>query len=466
MAANMRAILGGKSGGGEPPKDDGWEHATPELDDSRLPEWASELKCDKKGNIENTFGNACVILMRADEWRGLRFDEFRGEPCLVSAPEVPGFDRPKDGPLDDYSIAHIWQWISLRFGIGIGVTSLESAAIVASKAKGRAFHPVRDYLRGLEWDGVARLDSWLTKYASVAPNEYTSAVGRMWLIGAVARTMKPGAICKTMPILEGPQDAGKSTLLRAVCPRPEWFSDTPIDIGKQGADKYQVLRGKLIVEIPELDGFRGKDARSAKAFFSSPVDNFRASFGKRNQDVPRQCVFAGTTNEERYFQDHSGNVRFWPVRVGEIDVPGLELVRDQLWAEALDYYTHGAPWHITDPATIALARAEQEAREEEDPWLAPIVEWLKSPIAVSMTREGVTTHQVMTFALAMQKDKPEKTAEMRVGIILRKLKFKEKAGHHRPRIYVPTVEIVATRAAPAWPSPGEHSDFGPEEYDL
>lgn len=435
----LRQKLGGSGGGdlppGEPPP---WEGAPNPPDEGRLPEWAPELRTDKKGNIESTFGNACVILMRSDEFRGLRFDEFRGEPVLVNAPPVPLFDRPKDGVIDDYSIAYIWQWISLRFGIGIGVTSLESAVLVASKAKGRAYHPVREYLRSLEWDGERRLDSWLTDYAGVAKSEYTMAVARMWLIGAVARTMKPGSICKTMPILEGPQDGGKSTLLRTICPKPEWFSDTPIDIGKQGADKYQVLRGKLIVEIPELDGFRGKDARSAKAFFSSPVDNFRASFGKRNQDVPRQCVFAGTTNEERYFQDHSGNVRFWPVRVGNIDIAGLAAVRDQLWAEALDYYNHDAPWHITDPATIALARAEQEAREEEDPWLAPISDWVRlNPVTVG---SGVTTHQVMTSALNMLKDKPGKADEMRTGIILRKLGFKEAPGRNRPRKYQLKVE--------------------------
>lgn len=458
----LRRRLGGAGGGEEPPP---WPGAPEPPDEGRLPDWAAELlKTDKKGNIENTFGNAVVILMRSDEWRGLRFDEFRGEPFLVNAPEVPGFDKPKDGPLDDYSVAHMWQWISLRFGIGIGITVLETAALVASKAKGRAYHPVRSYLKALEWDGVHRLDSWLTDYAGVVSNEYTSAVGRMWLIGAVARTMKPGSICKTMPILEGAQDSGKSTLLRNICPKPEWFSDTPIDIGKQGADKYQVLRGKLIVEIPELDGFRGKDARSMKAFISSPVDNFRASFGKRNQDVPRQCVFAGTTNEERYFHDMTGNVRFWPVRVGAINVEGLLAVRDQLWAEALDYYMHGAPWHIIDESTIAIARSEQEAREEEDPWLGPVSEWLRNPLNAHIVSNGFTSHQVLSGALDMHKDKQDRSAETRIGSVLKKFKYSNANSADRPRKY--SLMKGAVALAPVKTETKQEDDFGPEEYGI
>lgn len=429
----LRRRLGGGGGGEEPPP---WEGAPEPPDLGKLPEWAAELDTDKKGNIENTFGNAVVILQRSDEWRGLRFNEFRQEPVIVGAPEVPLFDKPKDGPVDDYSIAHIWQWLALRWKVRIGVSVLETAVVVASKAKGRAFHPVRDYLRGLEWDGVRRIDQWLVTYAGAQDSEYVRSIGRMLMIAAVARVMQKMSICKTMIILEGDQDAGKSTLLRRLCPNDDWFSDTPVDLGKTGPDRYQVLRGKWIIEIPELDGFRGKDARSIKSFVSSAVDNYRASFGRRNQDVPRQCIFAGSTNENHYFHDSTGNVRFWPVRVGNaIDFVGIERDRDQLWAEALSYYQDGAAWHITDANIKAQAKAEQEEREEEDVWTGKFRSWLMSPLGSADARKGVTTGHVLTDAIglgARDQDRPEQT---RIGIIMRKFGFERVPGSKDPRKY-------------------------------
>lgn len=437
----LRSILGG--GGGEPP-DDGWERATPpDPTETELPEWASELDTSKKGEIQQTVTNAVAIFQRSEEWRGLRFDEFRNEPVCVGAPPVPLIDPPKPGPVDDYAVTHATQWLALRWGIRLSPRTIGADVIeVAAKAKGRAFHPVRDYLKGLEWDGVRRLDTWLHDYAGAPGTSYVGTVGRLWMIAAVSRVMRERSVVKSMLILEGPQNAGKSTLLRLLCPFPDWFSDTPIDLGRAGADKYQVLRGKWIVEIPELDGFRGKDSRSIKSFISSPVDNYRKSFGKKNEDVPRQCVFAGSTNESHYLQDRTGNVRFWPVRIQRARFDEVERDRDQLWAEAVSYYIDGCAWHITDEQTQAAAARETERRQEDDPWMGALITWFQSPYGRALCLAGVTTGQILGMALSLPEERKGRSEETRLGILLRDLGFREIPGRHRPRLYRITSEQI------------------------
>lgn len=398
------------------------------------PSWMAGLDMSPKGTLKDSLGNGAIILQRSPEWSGLKYDEFRGEPTLSNPPHIEGFDPPKAGPLDDYSIAFISQWLAKRHRVRLGVQNAAGAAIVASKAKGRSVHPVREYLRGLAWDGAPRVERWLSNYAGTVDGEYVRAVGRMWMIAAVARVMQRLSICKTMLILEGPQDAGKSTLLRRLCPVPEWFSDTPIDLGA-GKDQYQALRGKWIVEIPELDGFRGKDATRIKSFVSSPVDNYRKSYGRTNEDVPRQCIFAGTTNEEHYFHDSTGNVRFWPVKVGKVDFAGIERDRDQLWAEALAMYLDGAAWHISDARLADLAREEQAEREEEDVWGAKLDEWLRAPLGAKAARAGVSTSDVLHDAIGLPTKDQDRGAQTRIGIVMKKFGFTRVLGTHRPRKY-------------------------------
>lgn len=419
------------------------------------PAWMAGLDIGKGNRPRDSVGNASIILQRSPEWSGLRFDEFRGEPTLSKAPGIAGFDPPRDGPLDDYSIAYIGQWLALRWQVRVGPMVAAGAAIVASKGKGRAVHPVREYLRGLQWDGVPRVEKWLQTYAGAKESTYVDAVGRMWMIAAVARVMQKMSICKTMLILEGKQDAGKSTLLRRLCPNPEWFSDTPVDLGG-GKDKYQTLRGKWIVEIPELDGFKGKDATRIKSFVSSPVDNYRKSYGKTNEDVPRQCIFAGTTNEEHYFHDSTGNVRFWPLRAGEVDFAAIERDRDQLWAEALSMYLDGSQWHISDARLATLAREEQAEREEEDVWGSRLDEWLRSPLGGADAAAGITTSRVLADAIGMPAKDQGRSEQTRIGVLMKKFGFVRVAGSDRPRRY---------RIERNLETPPVAGDFGPDTYD-
>ena len=169
-----------------------------------------------------------------------------------------------------------------------------------------------------------------------------------------------------MMVLEGTEGIGKSSALRTLA--GEWFSDTPLDLNSK--DTYQALRGMWVLELAELDSLERAAASRVKAFCSSPVDRYRPSYGRMTQDFPRQCVFAGTTNEREYLTADHGNRRFWPVTCGRIDLEALARNRDQLLAEALHLYREGTTWWIDSKSDIAtFAREQQAEREVHHPWL-------------------------------------------------------------------------------------------------
>jgi putative DNA primase/helicase len=152
-----------------------------------------------------------------------------------------------------------------------------------------------------------------------------------------------------------------------------WFADTALDFGNK--DAAQNLPGKWIYEIGELQGFNRGDVTRIKAFISSQKDSFRPSYGRRTEDFPRGCVFVGTTNDEHYLTDTTGNRRYWPVSCGKVNIAALEHDRDQLWAEAVARYQAGERWWL-EGAEEQLARAEQAEREAEDPWKAELEAFL------------------------------------------------------------------------------------------
>jgi putative DNA primase/helicase len=172
---------------------------------------------------------------------------------------------------------------------------------------------------------------------------------------------------------------------------PEWFSDEISDLGSK--DSAQDLRGKWIIELAELSAMKRGDIERTKAFMSRGVDHYRPSYGRRSQDFPRQCVFAGTTNAETYFGDETGNRRFWPVKVGAIDITGLREERDQLWAEAVVAFKAGEKWWLT--AEVEKAAAEEQAeRRIADPWEQPLLEWAGRQVNPVSIPEALTALSV------------------------------------------------------------------------
>lgn len=230
-------------------------------------------------------------------------------------------------------------------------------------AQTNRYHPVRDYLQSLQWDGKPRVDNWLSTYAGAEDSYVHREFGRVTLLGAVWRVMQPGCKFDTMLVLEGAQGTFKSSLVRAL--GGEWFADG-LGLGSDAKVTIEKTGGRWIVEIPELSGMSRRDTEAIKAQLSTQEDISRLAYGRFTSEVPRQFILIGTTNDGRYLRDLTGNRRFMPVAVGEIDLEGFRRDRDQIWAEAYARVAKGEHAYLPQAAAQEAIEA-QERRLVEDP---------------------------------------------------------------------------------------------------
>ena len=319
-------------------------------------------------------------------------------------------------------------------------TALMREAFCAAALR-REFHPVVDYLGGLVWDGVPRADSILLRYAGAADTALNRALGRRWLRSCVARVLEPGCKVDTVLILVGPQGAGKSSFFRSMMPKREWFSDTPIDFSHK--DAYAQMQGIWVYELAELGGMRARDAETIKAFLAAGVDRFRPPYARNVVELTRQNVFVGSTNEDEFLDDPTGARRFWPVRVGEVDLEALEADRDQLWAEVYEEMTPGVgrplpPWWLSPEEDAELAE-DQVVYTRGDPWGDIVAAWTSPQhvteigVTAADLRDGVTVAHVLGAVLAIDVGQQHKAAAMRVAGILTRLGWRKKKGSFNGR---------------------------------
>jgi putative DNA primase/helicase len=359
--------------------------------------WAARL-IRKKDEIQPILANVVTIVANEPTWAGLlTFDELQQSILTMRSPPWDPDDAPAPIPPGEWTQtddARLVCWLSRHVNITVPPALVRDAVDVV--ARQRTLHPVRDYLQGVSWDGVPRLDSWLTDYLGVRPTRYSSAVGRMFLISAVARAMQPGCKVDTMPILEGPQGALKSTAVRTLFGAP-YVSDTPINF--EDKDRFVALRGRWCIEMAELDGLDRGDINRIKSYLSSAQDDFRPPYGRYMARFPRQCVFFGTVNGSDYLRDPTGGRRFWPVRVAKtkpIDIDALARDRDQLWAEARFLHEDGKAWW--PPAELlADFEQQQQGRVKSDEWQGAIEKWVAD-------RAFVTVGEVLSFALGIHEE--------------------------------------------------------------
>lgn len=247
--------------------------------------------------------------------------------------------------------------------------------VVNDAAFDNKFHPVRDYLDELEWDGIPRLQTWTSRYLGADDTELHRAVGSLLLTAAVRRIKSPGCKFDEMVILEGEQGRGKSSALAILAVRDEWFTDD-LPLNADSKRLMEALLGRWMVEAGELQGMRRGDTDALKGILSRTTDKSRLSYDRTVTELPRQCVIVGTTNSAQYLKDHSGNRRFWPIRTGTVDLPAIAMDRDQLWAEAVHREASGASIRL-DPALYTVAAEAQQARLLDDPFadvLTPFLE--------------------------------------------------------------------------------------------
>jgi len=344
--------------------------------------------------------NVILAFRHAPELAGLvRFNVFSHQ---IELNQPPPWCASRTGLWTDDDDTAALGWLQTR---GVDVRQRHVVRDVVSMiAKDYMYHPVRNYLHGLVWDGAPRLRIWLAEYlnAEAADPLYLGAVGQKFLLSAVARIENPGCQADHVLVLEGPQGAGKSSVARTLAVNSMWFTDDMPDIHSKDA-AIQVC-GRWIVELAELAALRRSEIEGMKAFLTRPRDVYRPPYGRSTIEVPRQCVFIATTNEAHYLRDSSGNRRFWPVRCGQIDLGGLHRDRDQLWAEALAAYRAGTIWHLTQEEA-ALAAREQSARVLVTELEVIVREYLAGKEAAGI-RE-IDTGTVMSEALHMEREKPE-----------------------------------------------------------
>ncbi len=224
-----------------------------------------------------------------------------------------------------------------------GLPSMPRAALIEAiqtVAHARRFHPIREYLEGVKWDGKSRIDKWLMYVIGDSPQslpkpmvEYLEIVGRCWLLGMIKRAIDPGCKFDYCPVLEGVGGLRKSTLVEVLA-GSSYYSDTPFDVG-HGKEAQEQVQGVWLYEVAELSNFSKAEVGAIKGFISSKVDRYRVAYGVTVGSFPRQCVLVGTTNENTYLRDRTGNRRFWPIPVKHvINTEWIEKYRDQLMAEA------------------------------------------------------------------------------------------------------------------------------------
>lgn len=358
--------------------------------------------------IANHQGNIRLALKKLGV--RVRFEEF-GASCLIEG--LDGF-----GPhLGDAAMTRLWLTIAERYGVKAGKDFFWS--VVEDAARRDGFHSVVEYLDGLEWDGVSRIDDWLGTYMGAISDDYTRHVGALWLIAGVRRVRQPGCKFDEMVILESEQGKDKSTALAILAVREEWFSDD-LPLGVDAKVIIERTQGRWIVEAAELDGMGKKDVEGLKAMLSRRRDRSRMAFGRMTHDAPRQFVVIGTTNGQQYLRDSTGNRRFWPVRVDNVNIEALRRDRDQLWAEAAAREAAGDSIRLNKDLW-KFAAVEQSKRRLLDPYFVALDEALGDQTGKIRTRD-------VWLIVGVPVDRRTPQHEQRVGEAMRELGFERKQG--------------------------------------
>ncbi|MBS1819290.1 MAG: hypothetical protein JSU08_15250 [Acidobacteria bacterium] len=356
----------------------------------------------------------------------LSFDEF-AERMLIS------HGGRESALLDDAEVEELWLRIDEEHHFR--PTYEFFYKVVRSLARKNAFHPVREYLDQLTWDGVPRIDSWLSTYAGAVIDgqdaaeteehrRYLAAVSALPLMAGVKRIYEPGAKYDEMLVMESTQGKNKSTAIQALSPRQEWFSDDlPLNVTSK--ELIERTLGKWIIEASDLAGKRKTEIEHLKATMSRQVDGpARMAYARQPVERKRHFILIGTTNNSEYLNDATGARRFWPVQITEFDIAALKRDRDQLWAEARNRVKAGAEIRM-EQGLWKIAERQQEARQELDPW-EPLIHTYVFGDEVKVRGDGrraVTTEELYAL-LNIEPARRDRAAASRVSQIMQRLGFK------------------------------------------
>ena len=323
-------------------------------------DWQNQLELDRTGGVKDTLTNICIILRHDPNLQNIVFNQFKS--MLDVTGKLP-WPQVKPG-WSDTDVACAKLYFEKTYGIW-SPTKFKDALLAVTSAE-RLYHPIKEYLATLSWDGVPRLETLLGDYLGAEDTPYVRAVTRKTLVAAVARIYRPGIKFDSLLVLNGEQGMGKSTLFAIL--GKEWFSDSLSISDMKDKTAPEKLQGYWILEISELNGIKKVDVEVVKSFITRTDDKYRHAYGTTVESHPRSCVIVGTTNSDSGFlRDVTGNRRFWPVNVvGFGKHHPWELTEvDQIWAEAIEYYKQGEELFLKGEVA-AEAYNQQRAAMETD----------------------------------------------------------------------------------------------------
>ena len=385
------------------------------------PAWLSMLEIQKDGTLKKMLNNYILILQNHPAFKDkIKFNNFSYQVDKTS-----NILDMKKGAWSDSDTLSLRQWINQNFKSEASNELLNDAILRTSHL--HPYHPVQDYIKALTWDGTQRTNTWILDYLNPDVKDmkhevYIQQVSSLMLGAAIKRIFEPGCKFDNIFLFQGGQGIGKSLTMQMLAVKPEWFANVYMaDVSNK--DIFMILRGKWIVEFPEMYSFYRSENEAIKQFITSQIDTYRPPYGHNAENFPRQSVFVATTNQYEHHDDETGYRRFLPITLtGSIKIDELKEIIPQLYAEVYGYYLKGHfdRLYIEDTESVEVAYQEQMNCMFEDTWKENIEAFLTG-------REEVTTIEIMESVLNFKDKKDQsKTNQMRISKILRLLGYQKK----------------------------------------
>ncbi|MDE5621137.1 MAG: virulence-associated E family protein [Ruminococcus sp.] len=414
-------------------------------------DWRADLKRSLTDNaVKNTMQNLELIFRNDPDYSGkIEFNEFT---------QMRTLDRQD---WRDVTENRIKLYLEKEYSLATSIDGINQVCSII--ADDHSYHPIKEYLESVQWDGKTRLKSVFTDFLGAGDNIYTRSVAVIMFVGTVTRVFEPGVKLDTCTVLVGKQGTGKSKFIGKIAVNPEWFTDgvTTFD----GKDFYESIQGKWIIELGEGTAFQKSIKERSKQAIASQHDFYRKPYGRNPEQRPRQCVFLGTTNNYDFLKDETGDRRYYPIDVNiskaikNIDKDLTPKYIAQLWAEALQLYKNGQGIYIQDSQVLALAEQEQRKHFDESPLQSDIFNFLKILITTNWYNESLESRR--DYITAYQNGDTSAGAYRRDRISIKEIAC-ELYGYelNHPIERKMSLEIARTLTALGWNNTGNREYLG------